>query len=481
MAETPFSYNPDNEQKILAYCFQHPQSALALKSEHFLHPVSQAIVKGVQELTQQNLEFDLDTVVALALKHNDSITYKLLRDIQEAHTDFTNIDFCKQVLVSDWAKHKGTGQMFEKISETMMKTGQLDTNMMRDYGRELFTLADKVEATNVKALLTFADLVDNHRQELEERSTGTLLRSIGYRALDRRLTAPGAVGQYALVFGLTGSGKSLWTKNAELNLLQSNIPVVSFNIEMGNSGGRMGTAIMDLMVCILGEFTIDQLYRKNMDPRLKARIQQTYKRIAALQHYMFYGLEEIDLDGFSNKIAEAREIFRAKGILPPDGYMMTVADLLSDFEDFADESKEKILLGVKHFDKIIKRQKVSALAVVQANENKIRGGRIFSEPDDLDKYRLGLEDIYGGSGYAKKARVVISLHRPTFMKLRFFPDHPMAEEWEKSPDIINVHVVKQNMGKLSFTPMIFDPKGLRITPVKAEHDDHKSEGGSYGH
>lgn len=473
MSDIPFSYNPDNEQKLLAYYFAHPEASMGLTPDHFLHPMSQAVVKGIQESVTRKLDFNLDTIVALALKSNGSVTYKLLQDIQATHTDFTNIEFCKQTLVSDWAKYRGTSKLFEKISETLMSTGQVDPSILRNYAQEVSMLAGDIEANNVKALLTFADLVELHGQEIQERSLGQRIRSIGYRTLDRKLTAPGAVGQYLLAFGLTGSGKSVWLKNAELNMAMSGIPTLSFNLEMGNSGGRMGTAVMDLLVCIMGEFSMEQLYAKNMSPRLMARIQQTYSRLAAMQHYLFYGMESLSLDQYSSNISEAREVFRSRGVLPDDGYIMTTADLLSDFDDFGNEEKSLILQGVKKFDRIIKQQKVSAIALVQANENKIRGGKMFSEPDDLDRYRLGLEDLYGSSAWAKKARVVMSLHRPVFTKLRFFPSHPLVEQWQKEPDIVNVHVVKQSAGPLSFTQLIFDHKNMRMVPIKGKYDTDK--------
>lgn len=470
-SDIPFSYNADNEQKLISYYFSHPEASLALTPEYFLHPTSQAIVKGVQELTTQKLEFNLDTIVALGLKHDTRVSYKLLHDIQETHKDFTNIHFCKETLVSDWARYKGTGQLFEKVSEQLMSSGQVSTPLIREYAQQMNLLANTIEANNIKSLLTFADLVDNHRQEIEERSLGQRYRSMGFRALDRKLTSPGAVGQYTLAFGLTGSGKTTWLKNAEMNMAQAGIPVVSFNIEFGNSGGRMGTAIMDIITSIIGDFSVEQLHRKNIEPRLRARIQLIHNKIAALHSYLFYGLEELSLDNFDIKLAEAREHFRQVGVLGDDGYMMATCDLLSDLDEFGEESKEQILKSVKHFDRIIKRRHVHAIALVQANENKIRGGKMFNEPDELDKYRLNIQDIFGGSAYAKKARTVISLHRPNFMKLRFFPDHPLAAQWETDPDIINCHVVKQTMGKLSLTPMLFDPRNMRISAVKDTIDD----------
>ena len=85
----------------------------------------------------------------------------------------------------------------------------------------------------------------------------------------------------------------------------------------------------------------------------------------------------------------------------------------------------------------------------------------FKKSEDLDYYKIGIEDVFGGSGYASRSRIVLSLQRPKHLKMMFFPER--NEEWEFEEDIINCNCVKQNDNKLFFTKFIFD-ETFRIMP-----------------
>jgi hypothetical protein len=101
--------------------------------------------------------------------------------------------------------------------------------------------------------------------------------------------------------------------------------------------------------------------------------------------------------------------------------------------------------------------------LLQGNENKLRMGKIFKKAEELDYYRIGVEDIEGGASFAAKARLVLSLNRPVQMKKQLFPQR--MEEWNMEDDLLNISGVKQNDAPLFFTQFSFGDN-MRIYPHK---------------
>ena len=99
--------------------------------------------------------------------------------------------------------------------------------------------------------------------------------------------------------------------------------------------------------------------------------------------------------------------------------------------------------------------------MVQSNENDIRNGKKFKDPDDCDNYFLQPENIEGGAVFGARARVILALNRPLVLKRRFFPLR--NEEWDLEDDVITLAVVKQNDGKVGgLAKFMFDYHSFRL-------------------
>lgn len=148
-------------------------------------------------------------------------------------------------------------------------------------------------------------------------------------------------------------------------------------------------------------------------------------------------------------------------MLPSDGYTVVDIDLLSMAKDFGDKTPLEIEKGMDKLHRMTRRTGVSVMGVVQSNENKFRS-RILKKPEDLDFHKIGLEDLKGSAAYAERARVVISITRPIFLKQRFFPE--MNHIWELEPDLMHLHVLKNNDGGLGYTKLLFEKENFRVLP-----------------
>jgi hypothetical protein len=248
---------------------------------------------------------------------------------------------------------------------------------------------------------------------------------------------------------------SIFAKHIENNLINKGVCVLSFNLEMSKESS------IDRLLCIRERIPLKDMQQPGMTPRLKAVIQRGLTSISKLLNYIYCPDEYMDFYTLDASIHKAKNMFRENKVLPDDEYMVIIIDLLDMVKGFDDPKEIKTSMDELH--RLARKHKIHIIGLVQANENKFRNGKIFKNPEELDYYKIGLEDIYNGSSYGARARVVISLNRPLFMKRRFFPE--LEERWELEDDLILVNVVKQNDGYLSQTKFVFG-ENFMITPFE---------------
>lgn len=448
----PF-HNIANEQAILAYLMRNPSRSSEYQVEHFLHPLTKAIFRGIVRLYHQKINFDLDSLVICCKEEGKKIEYATLRDIYDGYENFDNINFFKVTLENDYLKHHINTNVLEDILTESTQKDFLRFEKIKVFAEDLLLKVSHI-GSQVN-LLTTEDLMNKHVQLIDLRDKGVTQRSLGFRILDEKCTRPAAPGEVTITFGMKGFGKSAFVKSIENNLINKGVCVVSFNLEMTEE------STVDRLLCMRENLDLKAIQQPNMGPRLKARVLDGLRRLAELKNYLYCPEETFNMDMLNAYIYKAKDHFRRAGVLPEDEYMVITIDLLEMMTDFGKKTPEDITEAMDKLHRIVKRHKVHVIGVVQANENKLRaGGKMFKNPEELNYYKLGLSDIYGGSAYAARARVVISLHRPVFMKRQFFPEQ--EEIWKLEPDVLNVHVIKQNDGDLAFMQLLYGDN-FRIT------------------
>ena len=210
---------------------------------------------------------------------------------------------------------------------------------------------------------------------------------------------------------------------------------------------------------------IEDLVSAEKDRRLESRIENALRGLEDNPYYLYNSDADLDFNKVDSLISKAKQIFKERGVLPEDEYIWTKFDTFDMLSEFDGADPKKIKANVNIFHRLIRKQRVFALLLMQANENKIRGEIKFKKPEDLDWYKLGKEDIEGGAAYASKARVVFAINRPNYLKKEFFPER--MEEWNLEPDIINIHSAKLNDGNPFFLQFVRGDY-YRIDPYKPD-------------
>jgi replicative DNA helicase len=453
-----FSLGTDNEIKVVSYLMRNLEDILGLSSDHFLDKKNKAIFQGIVELNHKKLEFDIQTLATLTSKFLPEIQYTDIDRIYTGVQDFKNISFCKALLKENFIKYKVSLEIIKKIYNDTTAKSKLNLRTLRSFADDLSYNLNLIESGD--NLITAELIPDMYKQIIQDRLSDSRIRTLGYHSLDQMILRPAAPGEITILGGDKGSGKSIMTQAIENNLIDKKVCVLKLSLEM-----KFESSI-DRMLCLREGFRIEDLQFKNKvrDQRQISRIDKSLDAIGKLDNYIFSEESTINFNDLEAMIVKSKQHFKHKKRLPPDDYMVVFIDLLSMLIDFAEMTPTVIERCMNSLHRIAKRHGVHIFGVVQTSENKVRSNKQPTKPEELDYFKLGLEDIKNGSAYAERARVVMILNRPLNMKKKFFPE--MSDMWKTALDPILLNICKQNEGDIGQISFSYSPtEGYKIVPL----------------
>lgn len=461
MKTTFAEVNLVKELKYISFLLRNQQSCNDLSEKFFLNFKSRNILKAIKQLNDKQLKCTIDELLLFLLPIDSTIDRQQLEEIYNNFTDFSNIEFIKKEIKEGYLKSSVNKQILEDILVEINSCGELNYDKLKGLGNDILYNLSEIDDKII--LKSSKDLEKAYLEEMEIRKLGLRKRSLGFETLNVNILRPGQEGEMTGLVALKGMVKSIFTKTIENTLINRRVPVLSLNLEMNE------IPTLDRLVAMRGKFTLAELLRKEKEEELAEQIKSTITRLGANPYYEFSDESLLTLDDIDSLIYKAKAKFRDKGIFKEeDEYIFVTIDLLEMVQEFSNViSPMQVKPAINKLHQITKKHKCHVFYVLQANENKIRSTK-FKKPDDLDYYKVGLEDIYGGDGYAGRARVMLSLQRPKHLKMMFFPER--NEEWEMTEDIINCNCIKQNDGKLFFTQFVFDDRFI-IRPRKENENE----------
>lgn len=442
----------ENEQKLISYFIRNPAAAAEIDTEVFLHPFSKAIVRAIKILHEKQLNPDIDTIHTISQEFEKHITWELVDGIYKKFENFDNIKFVKEELQNDYVKSTVRTKLVKEILAETVKKDTLSNEKLQAFAEDI--LYNIIPTSRTLELLNAEELSNLHFDTIQKRNAGLFQRSLGFRNLDELITRPAAAEEMTLLVGQKGSSKSVFTKTIENNLLAKQICVLSINLEMSMQSN------IDRLLCIRNGIPLREMQQINMNPRTIMSIQKGLDELSQIKHYLYSPIEYMDLPMLDATIYKAKSMFRDMGVLPDDGYLFVAIDSLDMIKGFDEAYDIKKSIEILH--SIYRKHKCHVFAIVQANENKFRTSKMWTKPEELDDYHITLSDIFGGSYYAARARVVMSINRPLHLKMQFFPER--MEQWNIEDDILYCSIIKQNDGILGQCRFLFDDN-FKISPL----------------
>jgi len=455
------NYNIKNESFIVSYYLNNFSSVDYFQKELFQDETLSKIVHGLEIMKVEGLGFNLESLDIILAKEKMSIPIKDIKNLKESYSDFTNIEVHLGDLKTDYNKNVASVGLLKTFSTKVNSAGEVSSEEIVADLEQIITTLKKNDGIQ---FLSPKELMENMDKTLLDRANPDKQKSVGFKCIDDNVTRPGAAGEIHMMVSLRGTGKSAVKQTLENNLVVRGIPVVSFSIEMS----ELSTS--DRQMAMKTGISMMDLNKKPMDVYNDPRYKRIRDEYSLVQNYLFTDEPDLSFDSIDLGLYKAREIFRKRGIFKDsEEYMYITIDVLNMVSDFGDQEPRTILKAMDRLHKLVKKHRVHCLGIGQINESKLRGGKIWRDPDELDHYRPNLEDIYGGSAYAQRARMVSILHRPKFLKERIFPH--MLHIFEAEPDILGFHCVKQNDGGLFLNEFIFEGEKMRVRPFVRDYEE----------
>lgn len=466
--------NEEIYQKLLSWIL-HGNDPESIKSEWFLQDFYRGIHLTLLEMKEADMPFVLDEVFSLSKESLQKIGYSgkaiIYDDIETIYSnfdDFTNIKALIKKIKDEYIKSIETAHIFEELISVHSSLDNIPVPKLKDIRDRIDRNIQELEAEECVSIMPV--VMQRYEEETADREVEGIKRTLGFPILEQRIVKAGAPKNMMLLFGESGSGKSLFTQ-AIVNQIINNprkIPVAYFSLEMSL------TDVMDRFLSFREGISIDDLERSDKPDRIKGIIDRGKERMRKMDHFHLYdppGMSSSDLDRY---LTTSKEKWADLGILPPDGYNVAVIDLVTMMADFADKSPQKAEQAVDRLHYLFRKHNTFPLIVAQANENQFRRERRFKKPEDVKYFRLAKEDIKLGSALHERCRVVMSIIRRRALLLDNFKED--SELWMAQRDLIEASTIKNNNGALFYTNFAFeyDP-AYKIFPYDPETDKKEGE------
>lgn len=444
------------QKKIISYLYKNIEDVDYYTEELFGDKLCCKLFKAFKNLKENNIPVNTENLFDYI--DDIYITQENVMDILNIEYVLENISIIKTKLETLYSR-KNVLENLESIGKQLLDN-DYDSEKIKIFAENI--IDNNYDSNQNKHLLTAKELMDVYKQKVADRETREYIkRSVGYSCINKLLTRPAGVGEMTIILGNKGSGKSLFLKANENLLINQGVCVLSINLEMSEESN------CDRLMSIRTNLSVEkEIMDKELNRRDRDRFLKCIEAFSKHDNYIYYNHSEMNLAQLDSAIYEAKKKFKALGVLPKDGYMVVTCDLLDMIEEVSNaRNPYELKKAINAIHRIYMKHSIHLIGLVQSNENVIRGGKKFKEPEDCDEHYLQVEDIEGGSVYGARARVVLALNRPLVLKRRFFPTR--QEEWDLEDDLLNMVVVKQNDGKVGcMCQFAFDLVSFRLHEYK---------------
>lgn len=445
----------EHEKILLSYLYKNEDEIIKYNEDYFFDKDYKILFKSFAKLKKSGLNLDNHLVLTQCRNQSTLFSDKVFIDIKETDINsIATIDYSTEQLENSSIKYRVLNNIENIVNITSDKKEFSKEKLKEEFNN----LASVVFKASKNKLLDSNDLVKDYIEIMRCRKDKKELdASLGFEVLDNLITKPGAPEEMTGLIANKGGGKSIFAKCLELELLKKKICVLSINLEMSEE------SCLDRRMCLETGYPLKEIIKLS-NITIEEDLRKELEKFKDDPYYLFYKEPELDLKGLDLLIYEAKEIFKRKKVLPENEYIFVVIDLLDMVDEFGgSDNSYKIKKALNTLHKITRNHGVHLLLLIQANENKFRGGNLIKKPEDLDYYKVGLEDIEGSAAYSQRCRVIVTLTRPLQLKKRFFPE--LMELWDLETDIINCNIVKQNDGAEGFLKFVFG-NNFHIYPYK---------------
>lgn len=441
------------EQNVIFCCIQDNVLILKVDAKYFISDVGKEIFHILKNLyiadkpiTKRNLKIEVDKISEVEIKESEIDALFSLEEVDSK-------DFIKYYddLKKEWVKFRiGEHVLRETLRETAKRSGY-DIETLRNLTQEMQDTLNVLDQHD-SCTLSPREMMDKYVNVLYKRETLNL-NTTGCNYLDSILTEKFSPQTISIVFGLSGVGKSTFVRHLVNLCINKQIPSIYYTLEMSFdstmdciASQRLRIPLSDLHPDINGM----------MDQSVIDRIQNEKEKLKRVQSFRLKFDDVLSIDDLEKSLKDLRIDMK----LPEESNIIVFIDLLTMLSDFnkggdSKASNYENAMNKLHF--LVRRQNVHIVGVVQSRRPSSR--MVIQDIDDLDRFRPQIEELKNSGALQERARIVLGVFRKKHFALTHLPDDPETQIME---DIMEVSVLKQNMGRLGTVKYKFFPEMSKL-------------------
>lgn len=306
-------------------------------------------------------------------------------------------------------------------------------------------------ATDEDDKVYFADdLAKHYKETLDARESGEVYM-FHNKVFDSLITEGPTPGHGGIIGGSTGMGKSALCLNLVNDLINADVPVMYFPIEMGLDNTIDRLAAIRLKMSFRD---IARIGRPENPPEVRQAVEAEINKLKVHPNFAIVGDPNITMRKLKNYIKR----FQAK--LPGKKYCIVIIDLLLMISEFyADDGNmaQMIEKAVNKLDIMAKELNCHWIGVVQLNRS-VESDKVQSV-QSIDKLRPTRSAIKNSNALLERARWAITIFRK-----KYFADLYLTEEEASNiDDVAEIQLMKANDEAIGRRYMDFDGPSFRMT------------------
>lgn len=453
------------EKTLINKLIQEPDFIQRVKANDFISETAQNIFYTLKELLENEVELTASNI------HVEINKYEAFsRDqIDVLFTDDAISDNSFSYIHSQLKKERVKQTIREQVVDSLMRETsskeELNTDKIVESTQRILDELSSLRDVN-KLLITPEKFMDTYIQHLYKRSSGKAFYDTGCSFLNKKLMEGFVPKKITTIFGASGVGKSsfgLYLVNKQIN---KQIPSLYISLEMD----QIVTA--DRLIAQRNNIPIIDFYPDKDDeiaPHVFEAVEQERRKLSVSKSFLLVEESGLSLSDIEVLIRDA------KSYMGTD-YLICTIDLLTMVRDFNKDGNSKANdyeHAMNFMHELSKKLNVHFVGIVQAKRpsSKI----VVNDIDDLEKFRPRIEEIKNSSSLEARSRIIISTYRERFYAERLLPNAPELIYME---DIMDVEILKQNMGPLGRIQYLYLPEYATLYPYEKSEDNDEVFGGA---
>jgi len=427
-------------------------------SDIFFHATARSIFEAIEYHHKNDLTLSESSLFQKANELNYNVDIQTVSMIKELDNENPVLNEILNTLQKGVQK-SNLRKIAVDLLDEVNSHDELDASFVSN---SLSSMNDVISNSFNKSVLKSAETwTDEYYQELLNRQNGKTY-SFADAHLDAYLPRKASPGQFILIAGSTGTGKSAYALNLVNGFINLNIPSIYISLEMD------GISTFDRLLAMRTEIPVEALYGSGDDliPILK-KFKEEKEELDRSKNFFF--VEDPNLS-----LAHIQSLIREYKQRTGNDYLIVVCDLITMVQDFQENGHGSLAttieMGINRLNAVCKDENICFIGVAQFGR-QADSARIQSI-EDLELLRPQLNHVKNSHALAERSRVVLSAFRAKYYAERYLTHIPEADEIE---DVLEIQILKQSQGRVGkIMKYAFDGSIFRCFPI--EDNDESLDG-----